>query len=235
MRNTPKILLAVALASAALTAHATITFTTIGADELFANASGTIAAPANSLVLLVADTTGGGFGNLDAGNISVGATIDSGGNDLVVGQLSTFTTGILDFSGGFSINTTVSTPTSGIWIAGDALAIYWIPSLTTSSSTVSSDVAYGIYTSAVNSTPSGSDAWITPTDGSNYPAIYFESSGDEFFGSDNAPADTGDANLLTAVIPEPADAALLCAGAALGLVWFRRRKLSAPAVMENLS
>jgi hypothetical protein len=220
MNTRLKYLLAAALlAGMSLSAHATITFTTIGGDEIFSD-NGVTAAPTNSLVLLVADTTGAGFFNLNAGSaVTVGSTINTAGNDLVVGQLSLFTSGILDYSGTLSL--------SGGWTTGDKLAIYWIPTLTTSSTMVGSGVAYGEYTDGTG--VGGSAAWITPADGTTaYPAMYFQTSNDGFFAGPPAPgafaANDGYANKVTAV-PEPSMYALFGGLLALSAAAWRRRKI----------
>ncbi len=188
----------------------------VGADEIFADNTGTTAAPAGSLVLLVADTTGAGFKNLLTGNIAVGATVDFGSNDLVVARFTLTSPGLLD-------STTGSISLSGAWDAGDPLAIYWLPSLTSADNNVGLGVAYGRYTDQVGI--GGSAPWITPPDSNTAGLMFFQSSNDDFFGSPSVPTSTGFSAFTT--IPEPSTFALLGGVMALGIaVWRRRRKLA---------
>ncbi len=202
-----------------LPAGATINFNLIGGETIFSD-NGTTMAPSNSLVLLVADTTGGGFGNLDVGNITVGSTINTGGNDLVVGLLSIYNgqPGLL--------YSTFNTSLFGAWDAGDPLAIYWIPSLTISNTTVGSGVSYGWFTDS--SAAGGSAAWITPADGSNVNPLYFSTVSD-IFGEVNAASNAGYASLSTSatVVPEPSTFGLLGGLLALGVAFWRRRQIPA--------
>jgi hypothetical protein len=218
---------AAALSAIVAPAHATITLS-FQAQELLQGGVGTNPAPGGSLVLLVADTTGGGFGNLSQGAITVGSIISHTSNDLIVGQFSltpaspfTQNEPVLNASGPFTL--------SGGWAAGDPLAIYWIPSLTSANTTVGGGVAYGEYTDPTGL--HGSAAWITPSNGSTANTMLFSTSG--VFGTGNVAASTGYASKLTtsAAVPEPSTFALL--GGAMGLTAaaLRRRKKSLAAVV----
>lgn len=103
------------------------------------------------------------------------------------------------------------------WTAGDPLAIYWYPTLTTASTAPEVGVSYGTF--RTDSVQSGSEiAWISPSDGTTSALSFVTAS----LGGDNPDALGYASNL---VVPEPstyagAFGALCLAGA----TWFRRRK-----------
>jgi hypothetical protein len=154
----------------------------------------------------------GNFGPLYAGNISVGASINPGGTDIVLAQLAVSSTPGL-------LNSSITLALSGNWAPGDQLAIYWIPSLTLDTPNVGATVSYGMYTDPTGL--GGSEPWVTPIDGSTYGSMYFSTTGANF--NMNAAAGTGFADFTTIpAVPEPAAAALVSAALALGLVARRR-------------
>jgi hypothetical protein len=220
MRINRKLLaLSLALAVAVVPARATITLQ-LEAYQILQGGSSSASAQDGSMVLLVADTTGGGFGALQAGNIAVGSTINSGHNDLVVDQLtitSPIFTGLQP-----ALYASPLLTLFGSWDAGDPLAIYWIPSLTTGDSNVGTSVAYGKYTDATGI--DGSAAWITPTNGGTGQPMYFTTQA-PILGLISQPASVGYSSLSTvAAIPEPSDFGLLGGASVLGLAFLRRRK-----------
>jgi hypothetical protein len=204
---------------AAFPAHAFVTFSQVGGDEIFTDGTGLTDAPAGSLVLFVADTNDNGFGNLAPGAITVGSAISAGSDDIIEARFTMTLTGLLDASSG-------SLTLSGAWNAGDPVAVYWIPSLTSTDTNVGAGVSYGMYTDPTG--VGGSAAWITPTDGTTTTtAMFFQSNNDGFFApSPNVPSNTGFAGLVT--VPEPSTFALLGGIVALGLV-ARRRKTATVA------
>jgi hypothetical protein len=218
------------LAVLALPARATVTLT-FQAEDLLVGGANTSNVPAGSLVLLVADTTGAGFESLSPGNISTGAQFGLSDNDLVVAQLSISAAGIgnsthhenvLNSSAAYTLSTAAN-DTLGDWTAGDALAIYWIPSLNSGATSVGLNVAYGMYTDSIGL--NGSQAWITPPSGTANP-MFFTTTG--VFGSEGATsaASVGYAGFLTstAAVPEPSTFGLLGGASALALAFVRRRK-----------
>jgi len=206
-----------AILLAALVCRADINFSVIGAEDLYqGNSTLSGLAPGDSIVLLVAHTSlTGNFGPLYAGNISVGSSINPSGQDIVLAQL------VLSGTAGL-LNSSITLSLTGNWATGDALAIYWIPSITVlDTPNVGATVSYGMYTD-----PSGvgsSEPWVTPADGSTYPAMYFSTTGVNFTPM-NAPAGTGFADFTTIpAVPEPAIGALVGAALAYGLAAGRRR------------
>jgi hypothetical protein len=221
------IALAATLGALFTSAHATITLS-FQAQELLQGGVGSNPAAAGSLVLLVADTTGAGFDALDSGPITVGSLIDQAGNDLVVGQFSLSAASIFTQNEP-TLNASQAFTLSGNWTAGDPLAIYWIPTLTTASTTVGSGVAYGEYTDITGL--NGSAAWITPSNGSTYGPMLFSTSG--VFGTGNVAASTGYASHFTSsqvTVPEPALGALLAGGLGLLAAAITRRRKAAGIV-----
>jgi len=223
-QNSKFLALAAALAVTISSAHATITLS-FEAQVLLQGGSGSNPAAAGSLVLLVADTTGGGFGALKSGPITVGSLINQSGNDLVVGQFSVSASSFLT-SNQPSLDVSQPFTLSGAWDAGDPLAIYWIPSDTTANTAVGSGVAFGEYTDATGL--NGSAAWITPSDGSTAGTMLFSTINGGAFGSGSVPASAGYASQLT--VPEPSTYALLGGLVGLTAAALRRRKASATPV-----
>jgi hypothetical protein len=217
MRQLLKFLVAaVALILPAFACRADITFSTLGAEDIYNGTSSLSGlAPAGSLVLLVAhESLTGNFGPLYEGNISVGASINPSGQDIVLAQLTLSATAGL-------LNTSVTLSLSGNWATGDALAIYWIPSINAlDTPNVGATVSYGMYTDA--SGVGGSEPWVTPVDGSTTDTLYFSTTGVTF--TMNAPSGTGFADFTTVpAVPEPAAGALAVGALSLGLVIRRRR------------
>jgi hypothetical protein len=164
------------------------------------------------LILLVASTTDSIFSSpLPDASISVGSLF--GGDDQIVGmfEISQANSGIV---GGYG--SLLSINYSGNLSAGDALQLYWFPSLTLNSTSFGSYTAYGTYRTD-NVTSDSDIGWALPSDGTTVTLNFFTSSSG--LGSEaNA---LGNASLST--VPEPATTVALLGGAAGLFVMHRRR------------
>ncbi len=161
-----------------------------------------------SLALLVADTSGAGFGGIlnASALINQYSTITSTttGSNLMVLWRSDFsafgTNGIVSFA---------ATPLTlqGSWVAGDKLAIVWFPTLTLANTSLAGGTSYGLITNS---------NWVTPTNGGTTPIPY------QVISTTNNGAFTSNANTsnLTnaqtnatfTVVPEPGSLSLLLLG-----------------------
>lgn len=198
-------------------ADASITIN-VNADYL-KNASGSAAIPANALVILVADTGNDGFGSIASGaSLGLNGAIDgAGGDDLVLarwtaGGSSGEAGAFYDSSGPLTFPGSTTN-----WSVGDGLALVWFPTLTTGSTTATEGSAYGLY-SGPGST--GSAPWTTPGDGSTITLNMLTTDGS--FSTGNLPANTGNASLSVAGVPEPSRAILGLMG--LSVLFLRRRR-----------
>lgn len=190
MRN---LILAV-LAMACLTCHATIGIS-LDAD-LLKSSDGT-PMPVNGLVLLVASTTDSTFNGPTAGSFVTGDDIVVARFDLASGGTNGV---VIAFAGGLRL--------TGNWNAGDPLAIYWYPTLTTNSTAPSAGTPYGFYTT---STPQDdSAAWITPSDGTVAWELRFitTDSDTDYHSTGSNPASAGLANLVVGGAPTPPQLAI---------------------------
>ena len=118
-------------------------------------------APSNSVAVLVVDTGTNGFVDLQPGfPLSLGATW--GTEDTIVGlwDLSACACG-----NGVLSNQTLVSCTNGI-APGQALQLYWFPSLTLASNTLGITY-YGTYTDTNSPPLDGSAAWVSPGCGLN--------------------------------------------------------------------
>jgi len=119
----------------------------------------------NGLVLLVADTGNDGFSGLQAG---APLTVNSflAGDDLIL-----FKGNLLGGDLGYFIGSASSIPLSGNLGAGDAVKLYWFPTLTVSSSTTTEGDPYGSYRSTTGL--DGSAPWVVPSDGATVDLNFF--------------------------------------------------------------
>jgi hypothetical protein len=186
------------------------------------DASGT-AAPNDSLVLLVANTSG-----TDNGTASTFGTL-AGGSGLALGDYLNSTTeivgiGAIDTSNGpgevsldtgnFTLN---AAPLTNLAI-GDLLAAVWVPTLDESSNVLPSGASYGLFT-AGDAPLDGSAVWRIPDSGDAQLIFATNSAGGAY---DNS---AGNASMMasTSAVPEPSDWSLILGTAALGVAAARRR------------
>ena len=174
------------------------------------------------LVLLVASTTDSIFSSpLPDATISVGSLF--GGDDQIVGlfEVSSLNSGI---TGGYG--TMLNINYSGNLTSGDALQLYWFPSLTLNSTSFGSYTPYGTF--RTDSIASDSDiAWTLPSDGATVTLNFFTASS----GLGSEADSLGNATLST--VPEPAMTVVLLGGAAGLFVVHRRRAQRKPTVAPN--
>ena len=184
-------------------AQVTIAF---GAGTL--NNSGGTPLPTGTLVILVADTQNNGFGTLSTGSLTVGSLLN--GDDQVLFRA---TINISDPQG--SVQDILSNASfTGNWNAGDALALIWLPGLTSASNTFSNGQSYGLFTTT---SPAAGDPWVTPTSGSLGISLSFATQ----MGGGTYANSLGNASLTA--IPEPSTYAAITGAAMLGLAAWRRR------------
>ncbi len=195
--------------------------------------------PTSSLVMLMVDTGGNGFGGITAGNFSVGTV--SHGDDVVawMGNLAFGVDGIL-------ANNTGTLNPAGIsanWTDGKALGVYWFDGVAAGSSstsdtpftaTISTGIKFGMYTGPGNAAPdpvaSHSQAWTTPSGSvggsvSNYKLYFLDSvAGPQAIGGGAYSSVPNFAAAPFTVVPEPSTLAFGHGAAALGLAVARRRR-----------
>ncbi len=170
--------------------------------------------PVSGLVVLIAATTSNTF-------LGPTPTSFATGPEIVLGtwDLSAFAT-----PGVFS-DITQNLAFSGDWGAGDALRLYWFPTLTLASTEPGAGTSYGTYSDLVGI--DGSDPWVTPADeGATLSLRYATTDATFLFAApgSNLPA-TAIANLTvasSAVVPEPGT--VLFGLALLGAVGLTRRR-----------
>jgi hypothetical protein len=201
----------VSLALGASSAFATVNLSLYGGT--LRDSSGTALAD-GGLLVLVASTTDSIFSSpLPDANISLGSLF--GGDDQIVGLFSTSfdNSGV---TGGYG--SLLSIDFSGNLGSGDALQLYWFPTLTTANTSFGSYTPYGTY--RTDNIASGSDiAWALPSDGTSVTLNFFTTSS----GMGTEADVLGNASLST--VPEPATTvALLGAGAALFVIHHRRQQ-----------
>jgi hypothetical protein len=192
----------------------------IQADKL--QTSGGAAAPTTTLALLIADTGGTGFGSIQSGQSTGLNSVVGDSDDRVVGRFDLSANGTPGYLGVNPGGFTYAGVTN--WAQGQALRLVWLPTLTTSSSSIASGTSYGAYTSATGI--DGGSPWTTPAGGatgstSNYKLYMFTSNGVIQTGSTASSA--GLASLTVAgAVPEPSRVMLAAMG--LGAFVLRRRR-----------
>jgi hypothetical protein len=205
------------LAFAALTATSSASAITITVDaELLKDNLGS-AMPVTGLVILTAATTGVFNGPQDGAFVS--------GDEVIVFKwdLAAFTTpGLISDLG-------ISPSPTGAWNQGDALRLYWYPTLDLASTAPVVNTPYGTYRDPAadpGSTLDGSDQWVTPANGATISLKFFTADATFLSPGGTNPASAGIASYLvpfaTTAVPEPSSAFLL-AGASALLLNRRRR------------
>ncbi|MCF7790208.1 MAG: PEP-CTERM sorting domain-containing protein [Prosthecobacter sp.] len=198
-----------------LVSRAAVTFNMAGATLY--ESDGTTPVPTTGLMLLVADTSGtNGFSSVAGGaSLSLNSFLN-GTDDLI---LAKWALGASSATPGF-FSDAVSNLTLGAnnWDAGDALALLWFPTLTTSSGTALAGDSYGIYYNSATSGASldSGDAWITPASGTKSLNLLTT----DYSGSHTSASTT--ASFTVSGVPEPSRALLAALG--LGMVSLRRRR-----------
>jgi hypothetical protein len=156
-------------------------------------------------VLLVADTTGEGFGSFTVGSsLTAGSFLNS--YDQVLG-----TTNVLagadegQFIGSTSTSGTIQLMRGrySTLSAGDALALIWLPDVTDTSTTLNSGQSYGLYTGTPQDTNSDHQVWTVPNGGSAALDLTFITN--QGNSDSTIPAVDGNAAFSVSAVPEPAD------------------------------
>ena len=197
------------LALFCLRAQAEITFNIDALD--LKTSGGASLMPVSGLVLLVASTTDATFGTLTAGSsLTVGSFLS--GDDLILyrGDLSgTATPGYFQAGVAFSLGANNLT-------VNDPVQLYWFPTLTVSTTSLSEGDTYGAYTHATGL--DGSAAWLVPNDppGGLFDLKFFTQTS---LAAGSNPDALGYANFSVAPIPEASN--VITAVLAGGLCLFR--------------
>jgi hypothetical protein len=179
----------------------------------------------NTLALLVVDTDGTGFSPVAPGATLALNSYLTASSDYIVGRgdFSGGDTGAGQWTFNFGIGT-ADVPNNR------NLALFWFPTLTTSSTTIGSGVQYGFYTSSNSEQFGSNSAWNT---GSNSAATNtlnaFTATNTGTFGTNPQTGGLSQASLQAtlATVPEPSTYALMAVGAVGLFLSFRRRKVQA--------
>lgn len=205
-------LFTVMVASSAV--QAAVTFNVLA--ETLRDVGGTAMAQ-SGLVLLVSSTTDSSFGALsEGGSLDVNSLIGDG-NDQILAKWNLITNG----TDGLLLDTVSNLNFSGNWGANDAVALYWFPTLTLSSSSLIAGAAYGVWSGPPNA-EDGGNAWITPGDGGTV-SLNFLTDSASIGGTGTHPSSLGNASLTVAGVPEPSRMLLLLGGV-LGVFMRRHRR-----------
>lgn len=169
--------------------------------------------PANSLALLIVDTSGNGFlnGGITSGqSFSIGSLL--GGDDIIVGTLGATNTGTGSVDSLFagSISFDIDTGSTAAADTGDQFALVWFDGATTSTSTAAVGQYYQL--------GRGTD-WIVPTAPNNLTmGVNFTSLGNSSGGG------AGQTTIAVSAVPEPSVSVLAMAGAMFAVFGRRRRR-----------
>ena len=191
------------LAPAIASAQGTVTIDLTASSLEYSSGA---ALPTGNLVLLIADTTGSGFGPLLPGSsLSDGSLLN--GNDQIIGATTIQAiegdppgTAMASFTG-IPLGTSPYTNLA----PGDSLAVVWFSDLTSSSTVLTAGEVYGLFTTT--SPADGSDPWLVPAASGDIDVI-FET---QAVGGSNPDSD---ALAMYTAIPEPATSSLIVGAAA---------------------
>ncbi len=205
-----KLISTLLLAAVAPLAHGTVTINIVGGD-IFGSSTSTLA-PNSTLMLVVADTDQNGFtSTINAGDSAQAGSFLGGSDDLIVFKTDASGDGS---EGAFSIAASGLSLT-GNWSAGDPVAIYWFPGLTSADTSLAGGSIFNYFDNPV---PTGySPSWVTPADSGSTTLVYL---------TDSQGGSTPDADGVASltVVPEPATYAALAGVCFLGLALLRRRR-----------
>lgn len=184
--------------------------------EVLKTSSG-VAIPLDSRILVVADTSGNGFGTLQAGAAFAIDSLVAGTDDRIVGVFDMSVWGEAGVFQTPSFTPELSSVTG--WTANDPLALIWLPTQTSADSALIGGAEYGIF---FGPTGSGGDAWLTPTDGNPGSFFFFTSDASTLSSAGTFAPNSSYANLQVAAVPEPGRFLLSMLGLAMLVV--RRRR-----------
>jgi len=172
--------------------------------------SNAVSVATNSLAVLVVDTGMNAFQPLSIGSSLVLGTAIAPG-DVIIGE---WAVGYASEQAGELVDLTAPLSYAGYGItAGDAVRLYWFPSLGVTDTVIATPTPYGLYSDPVG--VDGSAAWVVPVDTGATVDLKFLT---ESVGGSNPET----AGVAMYVVPEPTT--LLLAGLGLlGVVALRRR------------
>lgn len=210
-------------------AHASVT---IQLNVASLRDSGGSVIPANTTIVLVADTNGFSNGaalgaELSGLNLTAGNTFGDGGKIVGVFSASDLNAGDIGLSGTLNnLDLAAFGLTGGAGTAGSDLAVLWFPNLTgTGTQTLANGQSFGFYRSDTidadsygGTAPSDAISFNVPTDGGSYQLTALDSNLDG-----SVPNSSLTANLTVTAVPEPSRLAFLFLGLA-GLITRRKRK-----------
>jgi hypothetical protein len=223
--------LVAAVAVSGSVAQATVSLGLSG-GYLKAGISGTVVPYNTGLLMLVASTADSAFDPITTSSLfNVGSPLNQDSDDYVLfkapisgdgNNTGTAEGGEFQQAIMLSLNTAFS--------QGDALQLYWFPSLTSTSNAASEGTGYGAYRSTIANSPGAADAdgsppWFLPADGtSGYNLLFLTSDAASAINTASSGTQFG-ATEFSVAVPEPSAAALLAA-TLLTFCARRQRRLS---------